>query len=124
MRAAAKGAVPLAEAAGLAQRFGVLAAAIVPFLILVGGVVAWILLGSISALFLSSYGAALLVKIGLVGGLLGLAALNKLWLTPAMRRGEPAAAKALSRSISLEILLIIAVLSVTSFFTTTLSPAA
>lgn len=117
LKAAAEGAVPLSAAARLAERFGVLATLIVPALILAGGVAAWMLLGSLTALFSSSYGVTLMVKLGLVAGLLAFAALNKLWFTPAMIRGERAAAKALSWSIAFEIAVIAVVLSTTSVLT-------
>jgi putative copper resistance protein D len=61
-----------------------------------------------------------MVKVGLVSGLLGLAALNKFLLVPALRSGEAAAPSRLRRSIDWELAGVAAVLLATSLMTTSL----
>ncbi|WP_439143884.1 copper resistance D family protein [Planktotalea sp.] len=108
-------------AADVGQRFGVVASVTVPVLILVGGYMGFQLVGSFSALLGTGYGQALILKVLLVAGLLGLAAANKLRFIPALRSGDPAAARHLSKSISIEWLVILAVLGVTALLTTHLT---
>jgi len=79
------------------------------------------LVGSVSALIGTGYGQSLIIKVLLVGGLLGLAAANKLRFIPALRSGDPVAAKHLSNSLSVEWLFILAVLSTTAVLTTHLT---
>ena len=90
-------------------------------LIIVGGYMGYQLVGSVSALIGTGYGWALIIKVLLVGGLLGLAAANKLRFIPALRSGDPVAAKHLSNSLSGEWLFILAVLSTTAVLTTHLT---
>ncbi len=68
------------------QAFSARALAAVACLILAGSVLAVLQLGSFSALITYDYGRRLLAKLALVAGLLGLAALNRLVLTPALGR--------------------------------------
>ena len=110
-----------ASAADMGHQFGVVASVTVPVLIIAGGYMAYELVGSFSALFGKSYGQALIIKLLLVGLLLGLAAANKLRFIPALRAGDPAAAGHLSKSISVEWLVILAVLGTTAVLTTNLT---
>ncbi len=110
-----------ASAANVGHRFGVVASVSVPVLIVVGGYMGYQLVGSFTALVETGYGQALIIKILLVGGLLGLAAANKLWFVPALRLGNPVAASHLSKSIYVEWLFILAVLGVTAVLTTNLT---
>ena len=110
-----------ASAADVGHRFGIIASATVPVLIIVGGYMGYQLVGSVSALIGTGYGQALIIKVLLVGGLLGLAAANKLRFIPALRSGDPVAAKHLSNSLSVEWLFILAVLSTTAVLTTHLT---
>ena len=112
----------LSEAAALGHRFGRIAAATVPVLIAAGIVMAWRLLGDVSALTATGYGLTLLAKLAAVAVLLGAAAHNKLRFVPAMRRGEPAAAARLRRSIAVEWLAVCAILLVTATLTTVQHP--
>lgn len=105
-------------AAQVGHRFGVVATVTVPVLIIVGGYMGYQLVGSFTALFGTGYGQALMIKVVLVSGLLGLAAANKLRFIPALRAGDPAAASHLSKSISVEWLVILAVLGTTAVLTT------
>ena len=108
----------LAAAAALGRRFGAIAGVTVPVLIAAGIVMAWRLLGEVSALVTSAYGLTLLAKIGGVGVLLGAAAANRLRFVPAMSRGGSAAAGALRGSIALEWLAVCAILLLTAALTT------
>lgn len=110
-----------AAAADVGHRFGIVASVAVPVLVIVGGYMGYQLVGSFSALIGTGYGQALIIKVLLVGGLLGLAAANKLRFIPALRSGDTAAAQHLSKSISVEWLVILAVLGVTAVLTTNLT---
>ncbi|SEG50475.1 copper resistance CopC/CopD family protein [Bosea lathyri] len=72
----------------------------------------------------TAYGRVLIVKTALVSGLLGLAALNRLWLTPALanrrRRGSPW----LARSIFAEIALAVIILAIAGLWRFTPPPRA
>ena len=108
----------LSLAAGLAHRFGRIAAVTVPLLIAAGIVMAWRLLGGLEALLETGYGLTLLAKIGAVAGLLAAAAANKLRFVPGMRAGDCRAAVALRRSIAVEGVAIVVVLLATAALTT------
>jgi putative copper resistance protein D len=109
------------SAADVGHRFGVVAMVTVPALIITGGYMGYELAGSLEALVGTGYGQALIIKMLLVGLLLGLAAANKLRFIPALRAGDPAAAGHLSKSISVEWLVILAVLGTTAVLTTNLT---
>ena len=110
-----------ASAADVGHQFGLVASVTVPVLIVVGGYMGYQLVGSFTALIETGYGQALIIKILLFSGLLGLAAANKLWFVPALRLGNPVAASHLSKSIYVEWLFILAVLGVTAVLTTNLT---
>ena len=110
-----------ASAADVGHQFGLVASVTVPVLIVVGGYIGYQLVGSFTALIETGYGQALIIKILLFSGLLGLAAANKLWFVPALRLGNPVAASHLSKSIYVEWLFILAVLGVTAVLTTNLT---
>jgi copper transport protein len=63
-------------------------------------------------LFDTSFGLALVVKIGLIGGLVLLGARNRYVNVP--RAGEPAGARALSRTVGLELVVVALVLAATA----------
>ena len=109
-----------AALADLADVFGRRAVWIVPVLLIAGTLYATMLVGSVAALATTPYGQVLMVKVGLVSGLLGLAALNKFLLVPALRSGEAAASSRLRRSIDWELAGVAAVLLATSLMTTSL----
>ena len=109
------------SAANVGHRFGVVASVTVPILIVVGAYMGYQLVGSFAALIETGYGQALIIKILLVSGLLGLAAVNKLRLIPALRLGDSVAASNLSKSIYVEWLVIVAILGVSAALTTNLT---
>jgi putative copper resistance protein D len=96
-------------------RFSRLGLVSVAALLASGLVNAWYLVGGIDALVGTSYGRLLLVKLGLFGLMLALAAVNRYALTPRILGGDPPAVPALrrlARNTLLEILLGLAVLGV------------
>lgn len=110
--------------AAAAGRFGAAAVFVVCGLLAAGVALLWMLLGGIAALWQSAYGRSVLVKLILVACLLGLAAFNKLRLTPRLRRGDARASLSLRTSIRLELLLGISILTVTATFTSLMGPPA
>ena len=117
----ASSSVSYASAADVGHRFGVVATVTVPALIIAGGYMSYQMVGSFSALISTGYGQALIIKVLLVGLLLGLAAANKLRFIPALHAGDPTAASHLSKSISIEWLIILAMLGSTAVLTTNLT---
>jgi copper resistance protein D len=112
-----------AQAAAVVEAFSRLATRVVPLIFVAGAIIAFTLLPGIAALR-ASYGQLLLAKVAGFALLMLLAALNKWRLTPALARGDATAARALTRSMWLEWLIIAAVLSVTAALTTFYSPEA
>ena len=108
----------LSPAASLGHRFGRIAAFTVPVLIAAGIVMAWRLLGEVTALVMTAYGLTLLAKIGAVACLLAATAANKLRFVPAMRAGDRMAAVGLRRSIAMEWVAVCLVLMATAVLTT------
>ena len=104
--------------AGLAaEQFGQIAVWAVGALVLAGLALAWRLLGGWEPLLATAYGWTLLAKLAVVAGLLGLAALNKLRLSPALAAGDPAAGRRLARSIEWEVALVAIILTLTAVLT-------
>jgi putative copper resistance protein D len=110
-----------AKAATLGHKFGRTAAVAVPALVLAGGYMAYQLVGSLVALTNTKYGQALVLKILLVALLLGLAAANKMRFIPRMRDGDPSAARQLTKSVTLEWGIILAILGTTAILTSNLT---
>jgi putative copper resistance protein D len=119
-RAAASG----SGAAPLMRRSGTLAMGAVAALFLAGLALSAMLLGSPRALVSTGYGLVLLTKLGSVAALLGLAALNRLRLVPALAAGRPGATRALRRSIAWEGAVAALVLLLTATLTTLAAPPA
>lgn len=104
------------------ERFSGFALFAVGSLVLAGAIVLWTLLGGFDGLLNSPYGQFFAVKLFLVGGLIGAAAINKLRLTPGVVAHKLASLKDLRRSIALEIVLVVAILITTGIFTTLTGP--
>jgi copper transport protein len=102
-----------AEAKARLQAFSTLAVGAIGCLIVAGSVLAALQLGSVSALVTTDYGRRLLAKLILVAGLLGLAALNRLVLTPAIG-GSGRAEHGLRLTIGAELALAAAVVALTA----------
>jgi putative copper resistance protein D len=109
------------QAALVGHQFGQVAMVTVPALIVLGGYMGYQLVGSFTALIGTGYGQALLIKVVLVGSLLGLATANKLRFIPKMRSGDAAAAGHLTRSISVEWWVVLIILGVTAVLTSNLT---
>jgi copper resistance protein D len=114
----------LPRIAPIIKRFGEIALYVVGALIAAGFALLWIMLVSPLALFESAYGRMLAIKLLLVAGLLGLAAVNKFRLTPALLRGDFSAVKRLRTSINAELALAGLILVATAAFTTVTGPPA
>jgi copper transport protein len=104
-------------------RFSRCAVPVVGVLVLTGFVIAVIQLESFAALIETSYGIILSIKLALVVVLLGLAALNRFRLTPALAAG-PLNAPPLARSILAECAVMLAVLAVVAGWRFTPPPRA
>lgn len=105
-------------AARLGHRFGQIATVIISGLIAAGLVLGWLLIGSWTHLFTTAYGLNIIAKLCLVAGLLGLGALNKLRVVPELTSGNAQAAIHLSKTVSMEWLVFVAVLLATASLTT------
>lgn len=110
------------DAAALLHRFGHVASFTVALLIIVGGAFAWLMSGSLSVLLTTAYGWTLLAKLGLVTGLMGLAAWNKWRFVPALASGRSSAALHLRRSILVEALAVLLILIATATLTSITTP--
>jgi putative copper export protein len=112
----------LKKIAAIMHRFGTIAAWIVSLLIGMGAILLWMLIGNVAVLWDSSYGRLFLVKLGLVAALLGLAALNKLRLTPLLLKGNLSAVTNIRKSIKAESVVAGLILLVSATLTTVIGP--
>jgi copper transport protein len=99
-----------AQSLPVVLRFSKVAIPVVAILVLAGLTLAVVQLERIGALIDTTYGVILLIKLALVAVLLGLAALNRFRLTPALEQ-SPWAAKPLARSIMVECVVALAILA-------------
>jgi copper transport protein len=104
-------------------RFSRIAMPVVGILVLSGLGLAIIQLESFRALVETRYGVILLVKLMLVAVLLGLAALNRYFLTPAVAT-DPQNTRPLTRSILIECVMVIGILAVVAGWRFTPPPRA
>ena len=109
------------RAATAINSFSAAALWIVPLLFVAGSVLAALLLQNFAALR-TSYGQLILVKVAGFAVLMGLAALNKWRLGPAVASGDLRVATAFRRSLKAEYLLIAGVLTATAALTSLYSP--
>jgi copper resistance protein D len=105
----------------LLQRFSVRALWLVPLLAVAGVLLAATLLPDLAALR-RPYGLLLLTKATLFAVLLGLAALNRLRIVPALAGGDRLAMARLQLTLRAEYLLVLVVLAVTACMTGAFSP--
>jgi putative copper export protein len=106
--------------AAIVEQFSRIAAWVVPVIFVAGLVLMSVLIEGWSGL-VQPYGLILLAKICAFAVLMGLAAVNRWRLGPALARG-PGAATAFHRSVLLEYALIVGVLAATAMLTTFFSP--
>ena len=109
------------DAGNLIGHFSSIAVRVVPFIFLAGLGMALVLLPSVGSLG-SPYGILLIVKVLGFSALMGLAAMNKYSLGPALASGHEPSAALFRRSVAAEIVLIVLVLIVTATMTTLYSP--
>lgn len=95
-------------AAALIADWSKLAAVSVGVMVASGALLTWYLTVRLDRILEAWHGWALLWKVAIVAGALGLALANKLRHTPALARGEPGAGERLARSIRWEGVLILA----------------
>jgi copper transport protein len=100
-------------ALALLRRFSSIAAPAVLLLIAAGAAIAFLQLDRLGDLLSTAYGLRLAFKLAFVLLLLLMAALNRLWLTPALAAGRASAPHRLRASIGLEIGLGMAILAAT-----------
>lgn len=112
---------PFDVAGSVIEAFSAVAFWVVPVLFIAGLVLAIGLLGGLAGLR-TTYGALLLAKLSGFAVLMGLAALNKWRLGPAVASGNSRAVTAFRRSLAAEYVLIAAVLGTTAVMTTFYSP--
>ena len=110
------------EGARLLHRFGNVASLTVALLVVVGLIFAWLMTGSFSNLLSTAYGKTLLAKLGVVSGLMALAALNKWRFVPALASGKPTAVPHLRRSIQIEAIAVLLILMATATLTSITTP--
>jgi copper resistance protein D len=106
----------------IASRFGKAALGVVGTLVAAGAILLWTLIGDASKFWSSDYGWMLAAKLLVVAALLSIAALNKLYLTPRLLKGDARAVEGLERSIRVEMILGGLVLFITAAFTTITGP--
>ena len=111
----------LALAAMVLEKFSRLATWLVPLIAVAGLIMAGIIARGIPPLD-EPYGALILAKIAGFALLMGLAALNKWQLVPAIETAPAKSLPALRRSMLAEFFLIVGVLSITAVMTTFFSP--
>ncbi|MEO1459810.1 MAG: CopD family protein [Pseudomonadota bacterium] len=111
-----------AQGAALAERFGRIALGVVALLALAGALLFALLTGGRVPDPARVYDQAMTTKLALVLGVLALAGLNRMRLTPALRAGRAGAGAALRRSIAAEAGLILGVLALTAAMTGLAAP--
>ena len=105
----------------LMENFGKQASIAVSLLLIAGLWLAIQLVGSVEALLISSYGQTLLFKLFLVVSILAIAAKHKLKLVPQLKNND--GREALSKSITIEMIVALAILTVTAGLTSVVGPA-
>ena len=105
-----------------AAEFGRRALWVVPALAVAGAALLVLLAGNPVDAVETPYGRLLAVKLAVFLLLLGLAAFNKLRLTPALLAGDAGAGVRLRRSIRLEVAAVLLILATTAILTTVTSP--
>lgn len=113
-----------AQALATVRRFSNGALVAVAILTLAGLVLSAVQIEAPANLVVTEYGRVLIVKTVLVGGLLGLAALNRLWLTPALANRCRPAGRWLVRSVLAEVALAVVILAIAGLWRFTPPPRA
>lgn len=106
----------------LASRFGKLALGVVLLLLAAGAGVLWSVIGGAAQFWSSDYGRMLALKLLVVAALLGVAGVNKLYLTPQLLSGHAKAVVQFRRSVTTEMVIGALILLITATFTTIAGP--
>lgn len=104
----------------LLEKFGYYASLIMPFLLLAGVALVYVITGFQLALLISNWGAALAIKLVLVMAILALAAWHKFKLVPNFQKNR--GAEKMASSIKVEIYLGFGILTLSAFLSTLVSP--
>jgi putative copper resistance protein D len=110
------------QIASIASRFGKLAVGVVVLLVAAGIGVLWILIGDAAKFWSSDYGRMVAIKLFGVAALLSIAAMNKLYLTPKLLKGDRKALIQFRRSVQTEMIIGALILLITATFTTITGP--
>lgn len=110
------------QIAAAAARFGKLALRIVALLVAAGASLLWMLIAAAGQFWRSDYGYMMATKLLAVGCILGLAAWNKLSLTPKLLSRAPGAVASFRRSLLGEIFFAALILMITAALTTLSGP--
>jgi copper resistance protein D len=110
------------QIAAAAARFGKLALRVVAVLLAAGASLLLMVIGSAGQFWASDYGRMMAIKLLAVVALLGLAAWNKLALTPGLLRGDTRAMVKFRRSLLAEMSIGALILLTTAAFTTLTGP--
>ena len=105
---------------GLLERFSSYASFIMPFLLLAGVTLVYVITGFQLELLISNWGAALAIKLVLVVAILALAAWHKFKLVPNFQTKH--GTKKMASSLKIEIYLGLGILSLSAFLSTLISP--
>lgn len=106
----------------IAHDFGRMALVVVGLLALAGGVTLWLLTGGVVLPLSTPYGQFFAIKLGVFLATIGLAACNKLRLTPALLLQDRGAGANLRQSIRLEGVCVAVILLTTATLTTVSAP--
>ncbi len=118
----ARSTASLEDAYDSAHRFSVLGIVCVVTILATGGINYWFLVGSVPALIGTHYGQLLSLKIALFAIVVGIAAVNRLRLTPLVSRGALEALTALRRNAVIEAAIGLAIVAIVGLLGT-LPPA-
>jgi putative copper resistance protein D len=110
------------QVAALALRFGNIAVGVVLLLLSAGASLLWILIGDGAGFWSSGYGSMMVIKLLFVAVVLGLAAVNKLRLTPGLLSGHAKAIVQFRRTLRAEMLFAALILLTTATLTTLAGP--
>jgi putative copper resistance protein D len=105
----------------VAARFGRWAVGVVVLLLCAGASLLWTLM-SAAPFWSSDYGRMMAIKLLLVAALLGVAGVNKLYLTPRLLQGQSKALLQFRRTVQMEMIFGALILLVTATFTTLTGP--
>jgi copper resistance protein D len=110
------------QIATVAARFGQWALGVVVVLLSAGAILLWTLIGDAAPFWGSDYGRMMAVKLLTVAALLGIAGVNKLYLTPRLLQGHSKAFIRFRRTVQIEMVLGALILLITATFTTVTGP--